>query len=71
MRKNQKIKVVEFVHVGDQLVNVEGLTPEQYQRFAQKLTCEWLNGLFHGRAVFSVPEIAPHPALRDDTTAGS
>ena len=38
-RKGQKIKVVSYVHVGDQLVNTEDLDPERRRQLATWLKC--------------------------------
>lgn len=51
-RKQQKIKVISYVHVGDQLVNTKDLNPEQKQRLATWLKCTYLNALFEGKARF-------------------
>lgn len=52
MRKQREIKTVAYVHVGDQLVNVDDLDPEQKARLATKLKTTYLNELFRGKAVF-------------------
>ena len=46
------IRVISYVHVGEELVNTEELTEEQRRRMATELAAEWLNGLFRGQAVF-------------------
>jgi len=46
----QKIKVISYVHVGDQLVETSQLTPEQKERLAVWLKTTYLNTLFAGRA---------------------
>ncbi len=51
-RKAQKIKVVSYVHVGDQLVNTEDLDPEQRQKLATWIKCTYLNTLYAGKAKF-------------------
>lgn len=51
-RKEQKIKVISYVHVGDQLVNTEDLDPERKQQLATWLKCTYLNALFEGKAKF-------------------
>lgn len=51
-RKEQKIKVVSYVHVGDQLVNTEDLDPERKRQLATWLKCTYLNTLFEGKARF-------------------
>lgn len=51
-RKQQKIKVVSYVHVGDQLVCTDDLDPEQKRRLATWLKCTYLNALYEGRAKF-------------------
>ncbi len=51
-RKEQKIKVISYVHVGDQLVNTEDLDPERRQQLATWLKCTYLNALFEGKAKF-------------------
>lgn len=51
-RKEQKIKVVSYVHVGDQLVCTDDLDPERKKRLATWLKCTYLNTLFQGKAKF-------------------
>ena len=51
-RKVKKIKVISYVHVGDQLVNTEDLDPERKQQLATWLKCTYLNALFEGKAKF-------------------
>lgn len=51
-RKEQKLKVVSYVHVGDQLVNTEDLNPEQKRQLATWLKCTYLNALYEGKAKF-------------------
>ena len=51
-RKEQKIKVVSYVHVGDQLVNTDDLDPERKRQLATWLKCTYLNALFEGKAKF-------------------
>lgn len=51
-RKEQKIKVISYVHVGDQLVCTDDLDPEQKRRLATWLKCTYLNALFEGKAKF-------------------
>jgi hypothetical protein len=54
MKKEQKITVRAWVHVGDQLVNVDTLSPEMKQRLATELNLSLMNALYAGRAVFTV-----------------
>lgn len=51
-RKEQKINVVSYVHVGDQLVNTADLNPEQKRRLATWIKCTYLNALYEGKAKF-------------------
>ena len=51
-RKELKIKVVSYVHVGDQLVNTEELDPERKRQLATWIKCTYLNALFEGKARF-------------------
>ena len=51
-RKEQKIKVVSYVHVGDQLVNTEDLDPERKRQLATWIKCTYLNALYKGKAKF-------------------
>ncbi len=51
-RKEQKIKVVSYVHVGDQLVNTDNLDAEQKRRLATWIKCTYLNALYEGKARF-------------------
>lgn len=55
-RKEQKIKVISFVHVGEELVEVSKLTPEQKVELGTWLKCTYLNNLFAGQAVFKPAE---------------
>ena len=55
-RKEQKIKVISFVHVGEELVEVSKLTPEQKVELGTWLKCTYLNNLFAGQAVFKPTE---------------
>lgn len=50
--KQQKIKTVSYVHVGDKLVNTKDLSDEQKVRLATWLKTTYLNHLFQGQAVF-------------------
>lgn len=50
--KNQKIKTVSYVHVGDKLVNTQDLTDEQKVQLGTWLKTTYLNHLFQGEAVF-------------------
>ncbi len=58
MRKTEKIRVVEYVHVGEEIVEISQLTQQQRKRVDQWIVTEWLNGLFLGQAEFSAPETA-------------
>ena len=51
-RKELKINVVSYVHVGDQLVNTEDLNPEQKRQLATWIKCTYLNALYEGKAKF-------------------
>lgn len=55
-RKEIKIRVESYVHVGDQLVNTRDLTPEQKQRLATWIKLNWCQELYRGKAVFSLAE---------------
>ena len=50
--KEQKIKVISYVHVGDQLVNTEDLDPERKRQLATWIKCTYLNALYEGKAKF-------------------
>lgn len=56
MKKNQKIMVRSWVHVGGELVEVDSLPPEERKRLAAELKVRWLNDIFAGRVVFSLPD---------------
>ena len=49
----RKIKVISFVHVGDQLVETSQLNPEQKEQLGNWLKCTYLNALFAGKAKFT------------------
>lgn len=51
-RKEPKIKVVSYVHVGSQLVNTEDLNPERKRQLATWIKCTYLNTLYEGKAKF-------------------
>lgn len=51
-RKPQKIKVVSYVHVGDELVNTADLDEDRRRQLATWLKCTYLNALFEGKAKF-------------------
>ena len=51
-RKEQKIKVVSYVHVGDQLVETSQLDPDKRRELATWIKCTYLNALFEGKAKF-------------------
>ena len=51
-RKQQKIKVVSYVRVGDELVETGSLTPEQKRQLGTWLKTTYLNTLFAGQARF-------------------
>lgn len=55
-RKQQPIKVISYVHVGDQLVNTEDLDPERKRQLATWIKCTYLNTLFAGKAKFRPAE---------------
>ena len=58
-RKEQKIKVVSYVHVGDQLVNTEDLDPERKRQLATWIKCTYLNALYEGKAKFYPADQTP------------
>ena len=54
MKKDQKIKVIEYVHTADGgLARVDQLGPEEYQRFRCWLGETLFNELYRGKAEFS------------------
>lgn len=61
-RKQQKIRVISYVHVGDELVEVSQLNAEQKKELATWLKCTYLNHLFAGQAVFRPAEESETPA---------
>ena len=52
MRKQPEIKVVAYVHVGDQLVNVDELDDEKRRQLGTWLKSTYLNELYRGKATF-------------------
>lgn len=56
MKKAPEIKVIAYVHVGDQLVNVDELSDEMRVKLATRLKTTYLNELFRGEAVFRPKE---------------
>lgn len=51
-RKQPKIRVEAYVHVGDKLVNVDDLDAEKRELLARKLTVTMLNAAYKGKARF-------------------
>lgn len=58
-RKQPEIKVVSYVHVGNELVNTDDLSPERKRELATWLTCTYMNQLFAGKARFYPASNAP------------
>ncbi len=54
-RKQQEIKTVSQVRVGDQLVKVSDLDDDKKERLAISLQVTYLNELFRGQVVFYPP----------------
>lgn len=54
-RKEQKIKVISYCYVGDQLTPVDALNEEQKERLAIGLQWGILTSQFAGQAEFSAP----------------
>ena len=50
------IRTVAYVHVGDKLVNVDDLLPDQRQQLADWLVVTALNAAFAGKATFSIAQ---------------
>ena len=50
--KQQKIRTVSYVHIGDKLVNTDELDDDQRRRLATWLKTTYLNTLVQGKAVF-------------------
>lgn len=55
-RKEIKIRVESYVHVGDKLVNTKDLTYEQKVQLAGWIKLNWCQELYRGKAVFSLAE---------------
>ena len=53
-RKEIKIRVESYVHVGDQLVNTDDLTYEQKVQLAWWIKLTYCQELYRGKAVFSL-----------------
>ena len=51
-RKAQQIKVISYVHVGDELVNTADLDDEKRRELATWIKCTYLNTLYEGKARF-------------------
>ena len=56
MKRNQKITVRSWVHVGDKLVEFDTLPAEERLRIGAELKVRYLNSLFAGWAVFRLPD---------------
>lgn len=52
-KRQQKIRVVSYVHVGDELVCTDDLSKDQKKQLATWLKTTYLNSLFAGKAQFS------------------
>lgn len=52
-KKREPIKVTAYIHVGDQLVDVDTLTPNQRDYVGARLRMEFLNSIHRGQAVFT------------------
>ena len=55
-RTPQKIRTKAYVHIGDELVDVDTLNGEQRVKLATELKKTYLNTLFAGKAVFREAE---------------
>ena len=64
--KQQKIRVVEYVHVGVQVVAYADLTPEQQRKADALIVREWMNGMFTGQAEFFAPEAVTGVPVPED-----
>lgn len=51
-RKQEKIRVVAYVHVGDQLVDVDTLNAAQRDYLGASLQVAMLNAAYRGKAKF-------------------
>ena len=51
-RKPPQIKVISYVHVGDQLVNTADLDEKKRRELATWIKCTYLNTLYEGKAKF-------------------
>lgn len=70
-RKPQKIQTVAYVHVGNQLVDVDTLNHEQRDYLGASLQVATLNAAYRGKAEFwvdlpPVEQVFPH-SNRDQT----
>ena len=65
-KEPKKIKVISFVHVGDELVETSQLNPEQKHRLATWLKVTYLNHLYAGKAVFWVGSNDEHGRAGED-----
>ncbi len=59
MSKPPEIKTVSYVHIGDELVNTDGLTKVQKTSLATWLKLTYLNNLFMGKAKFTEKKKTP------------
>ena len=51
-KKAQKIRTIAYIHVGDQLVDVDTLNPQQRDYLGASLSVAMLNGAYRGKAQF-------------------
>lgn len=59
-RKQESIRTQAFVHVGERLVNVDDLTPEQREYLGAVLRVTMLNAVYDGKATFRAENL-PDP----------
>ncbi|MCQ2439452.1 MAG: hypothetical protein MJ074_06795 [Oscillospiraceae bacterium] len=51
-RNREPIKVVAYVTINGEEVDVDTLSPEMRQKVATQLKLKWMNAMFRGQAVF-------------------
>ena len=53
------IRVVRYVHRGNDLVDIDTLAPEEKARAATEIALTYLNELYRGKAVFETESCSP------------
>ena len=69
-RRQEPIRTEAFVHIGDQLVNLDTLSREQRSYIGAKLRTAMLNAAWEGKAVFRAEGLPEQLPGREEITEG-